>query len=544
MDHTDKASYGVEGFLKISDVNTGEVLVDKKNAIHFGNLTASVTEVLSGVDSSHIRFVAFGNGGTQVVGSSDEETAGDGTVIYKKPNAGKRKSLSDGMHNEIYSVELNYVDPNNNVSYLSSNSEYADIVMEAILDFDDLEIHQNNLDRASTYEEYGMIDEIAIFTGNSTQDDRYYNLGLSTSHKMVTHVIFHPIQKTKNRKIKIDYVIRVYMIPTRSRISIPVIPYKKPDPLQAQTDFLWSPFMTLVDTYDFSASTYNDNSTTKNIIPLVALWNENSSKLGLEFSRSYEYYNANGNGNGFVNIDIAGGAFGVMSNIAYYSGTTDAFNDITINGNDFYSLISSGNLVKYDIGINDVVVFPVSDAVKSQVSGANLFKILGDSTQLFAKYNSVYLYNEPEFSVHTLPNVPLAIMPVGIERDFISAFNITDNLEIENSGYIRLYTFADDNFSVVSELNMPSDFGMFSKTIISKFNDDTFLITTTGSQSSNMAIIGIRNNELKLLHYVGKGYVDSTNTNPSVVVAVPPKHIVITDSTTYTLNIYEVLKDL
>jgi len=40
-------TYQIEGFLKIHDPNTGEVLVDKKNAINYENMSEAIADTLS-----------------------------------------------------------------------------------------------------------------------------------------------------------------------------------------------------------------------------------------------------------------------------------------------------------------------------------------------------------------------------------------------------------------------------------------------------------------------------------------------------------------
>lgn len=87
----------MKGHLKIEDTETGEVLVDKFNAIHPQNMSRVIARALSNESNYFIHRMAFGNGGTTV-------TAGN-TIVYNVPNDG----VSDGLgwqstlHNETYS---------------------------------------------------------------------------------------------------------------------------------------------------------------------------------------------------------------------------------------------------------------------------------------------------------------------------------------------------------------------------------------------------------------------------------------------------------
>ena len=67
-----------EGFLKITDKITKEVLLEQKNAVHFGNLSAAIAKALAGDSDGHIKYVEFGNGGTSITEL--------GTIFYRSPN--------------------------------------------------------------------------------------------------------------------------------------------------------------------------------------------------------------------------------------------------------------------------------------------------------------------------------------------------------------------------------------------------------------------------------------------------------------------------
>ena len=56
----------IEGFIKIHDPKTGEVLVDKKNAVHYENISISLAQTLADRGTGYIYQMAFGNGGSSV----------------------------------------------------------------------------------------------------------------------------------------------------------------------------------------------------------------------------------------------------------------------------------------------------------------------------------------------------------------------------------------------------------------------------------------------------------------------------------------------
>ena len=56
----------IEGFLKIYDPNNGEIFVDKKNAIHYENMSIALANTLAHREVGWIYEMAFGNGGSSV----------------------------------------------------------------------------------------------------------------------------------------------------------------------------------------------------------------------------------------------------------------------------------------------------------------------------------------------------------------------------------------------------------------------------------------------------------------------------------------------
>jgi hypothetical protein len=176
-----------EGFLKIKDANTGNVLVEKKNAIHFGNLSAAVALSLAAYDSGHARYMVFGNGGTSVVST--------GEISYRSPNVTTLRDENAALYNQTYSKDMSINDDDNNITVSLTNTNYADINFNATLAYGE-PTGQDTTDTALNNDGDYVFDELGIETGG----------GL-----LITHVIFHPVQKALNRIFEIEYTIRIQM---------------------------------------------------------------------------------------------------------------------------------------------------------------------------------------------------------------------------------------------------------------------------------------------------------------------------------------------
>ena len=184
----------IQGFLKIHDPVTGEVFVDKNNAIHYENISICMANTLADRNTGYIYKMAFGNGGSAV-----DPT---GVITYLPPNTtGQNASL----YNETYSkvVDDNSAanpDPSNN--YLTvlhtSGQVYTDIVTTCLLDYGE-PAGQQAFDNSTNFNGEYVFDELGL---------QFWN-GSATNLLLITHVIFHPVQKSLNRQIQIDYTLRI-----------------------------------------------------------------------------------------------------------------------------------------------------------------------------------------------------------------------------------------------------------------------------------------------------------------------------------------------
>jgi hypothetical protein len=188
----------IEGFVKITDPNSGEVLVDKKNAIHYENISIAMAQTLSNRTSAQgggwIYEMAFGNGGSSV-----DPT---GVITYLPPNITGQNA---DLYNETYAkvVDDNSaadVDPANNFMTVihTTGRPYTDIVVTCLLDYGE-PAGQQAFDNSTNFNGEYVFDELGLKSW----------AGSATDLMLITHVIFHPVQKSLNRQIQIEYTLRI-----------------------------------------------------------------------------------------------------------------------------------------------------------------------------------------------------------------------------------------------------------------------------------------------------------------------------------------------
>ena len=188
----------IEGFVKITDPVSGEVLVDKKNAIHYENISIAMAQTLSNrtvaQGAGYIYQMAFGNGGSAV-----DPT---GVITYLPPNTTGQNA---DLYNETYAkvVDDNSAadtDPNyNKMTVLhTSGNYYTDILVTCLLDYGE-PAGQQAFDNSTNFNGEYVFDELGLKCVNTSLTDL----------RLITHVIFHPVQKSLNRQIQIDYTLRI-----------------------------------------------------------------------------------------------------------------------------------------------------------------------------------------------------------------------------------------------------------------------------------------------------------------------------------------------
>jgi hypothetical protein len=190
----DNASLSMNGHIIIRDKDTGEEFINKRNAIHYGNMARIVAQALNNTADSYINFIAFGNGGTSVDSSG-------GKVIYRSPRVSESYEASASLYNKTYHKDIHgaQADDDNKIEIITGAS-YTDIKMTVTLAYSEPS-GQDVFDSSTTNQGDFIFDEMGVFT---TATD--FN-----NSQMLTHVIFHPVQKSQNRVIEIIYTIRVQL---------------------------------------------------------------------------------------------------------------------------------------------------------------------------------------------------------------------------------------------------------------------------------------------------------------------------------------------
>jgi len=188
----------IEGFVKIFNPETGEVLVDKKNAIHYENISISMAQTLSDRNLGYIYLMAFGNGGSSV-----DPT---GVITYLPPNTTGQNA---DLYNETYAkvVDDNSAadtDPTNNKMTVlhTTGKAYTDILVQCLLDYGE-PAGQQAFDNSTNFNGEFVFDELGLKAITGLDNNNLPQL------RLLTHVIFHPVQKSLNRQIQIDYTVRI-----------------------------------------------------------------------------------------------------------------------------------------------------------------------------------------------------------------------------------------------------------------------------------------------------------------------------------------------
>ena len=182
-----------KGHIKIYDPVTKEVFINKNNAIHYENMSIALADSVGNRGNGWIYEMSFGNGGTSV-----DPT---GIITYLTPNStGTNASLYNQTYTKIVDDNsVNNTDPVRNKIETRhiSGTNYTDVLITCLLDYGEPS-GQDAFDTATDQNSLYVFDELGL-KGYSA----------SGTGNLLTHVVFHPVQKSLNRLIQIDYTVRI-----------------------------------------------------------------------------------------------------------------------------------------------------------------------------------------------------------------------------------------------------------------------------------------------------------------------------------------------
>ena len=190
--------YDVKGFIKVTDIETNEVVLDTCNQIHYENLSEALANSLANRGKGQLYAMAFGNGGSSV--------SQTGVITYYPPNVtGQNAALYSQIYTKIIddTSVLNTNAAQNKMSVLhTAGKVYTDIQITCTLGFGEpsgqpIFDNGNNLSNDFMFDEIGLL---GVLGTDSTG---------ATSTRLLSHAVFHPIQKSLNRQYQVVYTVRI-----------------------------------------------------------------------------------------------------------------------------------------------------------------------------------------------------------------------------------------------------------------------------------------------------------------------------------------------
>jgi hypothetical protein len=204
----------VEGHVLITD-DLGNVLVDRKNAIHPGNMATAIARGLSNSANFDIFKMKLGNQGTYIDSSQQ--------IVFRPPNTtGTSADLYNPTYVEVVDDASSAVGLGNSVTFTNiPSSTSTRVIVTCVISANEAINRPTDQSDASTTSNGGLdgigigsniptegqffFDELGLFTAGTGTP----NLLNETNELMLSHLIFSPIEHTGNREISVVYSITI-----------------------------------------------------------------------------------------------------------------------------------------------------------------------------------------------------------------------------------------------------------------------------------------------------------------------------------------------
>lgn len=201
----------IAGHVKISDTKTGEVLVDKHNAIHAANMAVAIARGLSNATNYQIYKIKLGNQGTYINNT--------GTIVYQSTKTtSATMDVTADLYNPTYAEIVDDgapgVDAGNSVQFtVVPASSMTRVIITAVISSNQA-VSSATDTNATTPGQIGALgstvtpfffDELGLFTKGAQG-----GAGVTDSGElMLSHLVFSPIEHTGNRELTISYTLTI-----------------------------------------------------------------------------------------------------------------------------------------------------------------------------------------------------------------------------------------------------------------------------------------------------------------------------------------------
>lgn len=205
-DNMNNLNVSVKGHVLIKDGKTGEVLLDKDNAIHNQNMATAIARGLSNTDfnalgTHQIYALELGNGGSSVNESNE--------VSYLPPNVtGVTARLYNQTYCEVVDEQQAGVPAANSVTYQAGTGTTSVVIITMTIAAGEPSGQEpSDSPPDPDFNSEFAFDELGLFTYGATGTFNYTST--PTDALMLSHIIFSPILKTANRELVVTYTLTI-----------------------------------------------------------------------------------------------------------------------------------------------------------------------------------------------------------------------------------------------------------------------------------------------------------------------------------------------
>ena len=150
----ENAGIKMSGHILIRDAETKEEFVNKRNAIHYGNMANIIANALTNQAGAYVHYMAFGNGATSVDSA--------GKVIYKAPRVSESFENSATLYSRTYEKVISNNTTTDKIEIITGTS-FTDLKMTCTLGYNQ-PAGQDDFDSSTTNEGTYVFDELGLLS--------------------------------------------------------------------------------------------------------------------------------------------------------------------------------------------------------------------------------------------------------------------------------------------------------------------------------------------------------------------------------------------